>query len=114
MMVMADLLYDPQLPDTKRVEFTHNIHIQLERINWLVSSLLKFSKMDAGTVHFKQDLILVHELIEMALEPIHISIDIKEETVSIKGQDTVSLRGDFNWTVGAVLDILRHCVDSGE
>src|SRR5690625_7628677 len=106
MMVMADLLYDPQLPDTKRVEFTHNIHIQLERINWLVSSLLKFSKMDAGTVHLKQDLILLHELIEKVLESVHIPLDIKEQTVSINGQDTVSLRGDFNWTFEALLHIL--------
>ena len=111
MMVMADLLYDPKLPDSKRMEFTHNIHIQLERINWLVSSLLKFSKMDAGTVHFKQDLILVHELIEKALEPVHIPLDIKEQTVSINGQDTVSLRGDFNWTVEALLNILKNCVE---
>src|SRR5690625_7222199 len=103
MMVMADLLYDPQLPDTKRVEFTHNIHIQLERTNWLVSSLLKFSKMDAGAVHFKQDLILVHELIEMALDPIHIPLDIKEQTVAIKAQATASLRVDFSCTVKDVV-----------
>src|SRR5690606_16460644 len=55
MMVMADLLSDSNLPDEKRTEFTNNIRIQLERIEWLVSSLLKLSKIDAGTAQFKKE-----------------------------------------------------------
>ena len=55
MTVMAELLSDVALPTTKRTEFTRNIHIQLQRIDWLVTSLLKLSKIDAGTVQFKKD-----------------------------------------------------------
>lgn len=54
MTVMADLLSAPDLPPVKRTEFTHHIRIQLERIDWLVSSLLKLSKMDAKTIPFKK------------------------------------------------------------
>lgn len=54
MTVMADLLSDPDLNVEKRMEFTRKISLQLERIGWLVSSLLKFSKIDAGTIHFKK------------------------------------------------------------
>ena len=93
MMVMADLLSDAELPTEKRTEFTHNIRIQLERIEWLVSSLLKLSKIDAGTVQFKKDQISVKKLIQKALEPVLIPMDIKEQTVSIKGEDTVI----FSW-----------------
>lgn len=54
MTVMADLLRDPELPQAKRTEFTRNIRIQLERIDWLVTSLLKLSKIEAKTVSFKR------------------------------------------------------------
>ena len=54
MTVMADLLSATDLPPAKRTEFTHHIRIQLERIDWLVSSLLKLSKMDAKTIPFKK------------------------------------------------------------
>lgn len=54
MTVMADLLSAPDLPPLKRTKFTHHIRIQLERIDWLVSSLLKLAKMDAGTIPFKK------------------------------------------------------------
>lgn len=111
MTVMADLLSDAGLPDEKRQEFTRNIRIQLERIDWLVSSLLKLSKIDAGTVYFKKDLIAVEKLIQKALEPMLIPMDIRQQTVSVEGEDTVSFRGDLNWTAEALINILKNCVE---
>lgn len=111
MTVMADLLSNPDLPPAKRTEFTHNIRIQLERIEWLVSSLLKLSKIDAKTIRFKKDRISVKKLIQKALEPVLIPMDIKGQTVSIAGDDNVSFVGDFNWTAEAVINILKNGVE---
>jgi signal transduction histidine kinase len=111
MTVMADLLGDPKLPVAKRMEFTRNIRIQLERIDWLVSSLLKLSKIDAGTVLFKKDQVKIGELIQKALGPVLIPMDIKAQTVSIKGDDKVTFLGDLNWTAEAVINILKNCVE---
>lgn len=111
MTVMVDLLSQADLPREKRMEFTHRIRNQLERIDWLVSSLLKISKIDAGTVVFKRDKIVVKELIQRALDPVLIPMDIKEKTVSIKGDETVSFLGDFKWTVEALINILKNCVE---
>lgn len=111
MTVMADLLSSADLPPVKRMEFTHNIRIQLERIDWLVSSLLKLSKMDAKTIPFKKEPVLVKQLIQQALEPVLIPMDIKEQTVSINGDDNVSFIGDFNWTSEALINILKNGVE---
>lgn len=109
--VMADLLSAPDLPPAKRTEFTHHIRIQLERIDWLVSSLLKLSKMDAKTIPFKKDRIPMKSLIQKALEPVMIPMDIKGQTISIAGDDDVSFVGDFNWTAEAVINILKNGVE---
>jgi signal transduction histidine kinase len=111
MMVMSDLLREDRLPNAKRSEFTNNIRIQLERIDWLVSSLLKLSKIDAGAVHFKQEPVIVYKLIQKALEPLLIPIDIKELKVSIYRDENVSFLGDFNWTTEALINILKNCVE---
>lgn len=111
MTVMADLLSAPDLPPAKRTEFTHHIRIQLERIDWLVSSLLKLSKMDAKSIPFKKDRIPMKNLIQKALEPVSIPMDIKGQTVSIVGDDDVSFIGDFNWTAEAVINILKNGVE---
>jgi signal transduction histidine kinase len=114
MMVMADLLSRSKLSEEKRVEFTRNIRIQLERMEWLVSSLLKLSKIDAGTVQFKKDPISIPRLIQKSVEAVLIPMDIKEQSLSIVGDENVSLLGDFNWTVEALINILKNCVEHTE
>jgi signal transduction histidine kinase len=111
MMVMADLLSNPNINPSKREEFTRNIGAQLERMDWLVSSLLKLSKIDAGTVQFKKDRISVHMLIEKAVAPILIPMDIKEQTLKVTGEESVAYRGDFNWSAEAIINILKNCVE---
>ncbi|MEH7385308.1 HAMP domain-containing sensor histidine kinase [Bacillus sp. JJ1521] len=118
MMVMADLLGDAKLDDVKRAEFTNNIRVQLERIEWLVSSLLKLSKIDAGTVPFKKDTVYVSELVERVIHPVLVPMDIKQQTLMVNGDKEVSFIGDFNWTAEALINILKNCVehtqDAGE
>lgn len=111
MTVMADLLSDPELHVEKRTEFTRKITVQLERIGWLVSSLLKFSKIDAGTIHFKKDQVQVSKLVRKSLEPMLIPMDIKEQRVLIDGEDSTTFAGDLNWTTEAIINILKNCVE---
>lgn len=111
MMVMSDLLGDTKLDEAKREEFTNNIRVQLERIEWLVSSLLKLSKIDAGTVPFKKDPIFVSELVEQAIQPVLVPMDIKQQTLNVTGDKVVSFIGDFNWTTEAIINILKNCVE---
>ncbi|WP_019419739.1 sensor histidine kinase [Paenibacillus sp. OSY-SE] len=114
MTVMADLLRDPELPQAKRTEFSRNIRIQLERIDWLVTSLLKLSKIEAKTVQFKQDRVPVNMLVQKALEPVLIPMDIKDISVSVQGEDTVAFVGDLHWTAEALINILKNCVEHTE
>lgn len=114
MTVMADLLRDPELPQAKRTEFTRNIRIQLERIDWLVTSLLKLSKIEAKTVSFKKDRVPVNMLVQKALEPVLIPMDIKDISVSVQGEETVAFVGDLHWTAEALINILKNCVEHTE
>ncbi len=111
MLVMADLLSDSKLPEAKRSEFTHKIVLQLERIDWLVSSLLKLSKIDAGTAVFKKELVKVPELLEKAIEPLLIPMDIKEQSISLKGEESTSFIGDLKWSQEAFINILKNCIE---
>ncbi|MGM0901635.1 MAG: ATP-binding protein [Bacillota bacterium] len=111
MMVMADLLRDKNLDDQKRAEFTRNLQIQLERMEWLVSSLLKLSKIDAGTIAFKKEKVMVKELVRTAVEPLLVPMDIKMQSLDIRGDDTASFLGDFNWTAEALINIIKNCVE---
>lgn len=111
MTVMADILRDNTLDERKREEFTRNLQVSLERMEWLVSSLLKLSKMDAGTIIFKKEKVAVPSLIHKAVEPLLVPMDIKMQTLTIKGDEKATFNGDFNWTVEALINIIKNCVE---
>lgn len=47
MTVMTDLLLEEDLPAEKRLEFLKGISAQLEKMQWMITTLLKISKFDA-------------------------------------------------------------------
>lgn len=111
MMVMADLLSDSGLSDEKRTEFTRNLNIQMQRMDWLVSSLLKLSKIDAGTIAFRKEPVMVKNLIEKAIDPLLVPMDIKMQQLDIQGEKLTAFSGDLNWTTEALINILKNCVE---
>ncbi len=111
MLVMVDLLSDDKLPPDRRTEFTRNISVQLERMEWLISSLLKLSKIDAGTVYFRRDVVEVKPLIHQALEPLLIPLDIKGVSLDIQGDPSVSFIGDGKWTAEALINMVKNAAE---
>lgn len=111
MRVMSDLLSNNDLESEKRIEFTNNIEMQLDRMQWLLTSLLKLSKIDAGTVSFKKDRVAVSELIRKSTEPLLIPIEIKNQTLVIEGGSNVSFTGDLYWTTEALINIIKNCIE---
>ncbi len=114
MMVMTDLLNSDSLDTNKRKEFMKNLEHQLQRMDWLLSSLLKISKIDAGTIHFKKDPINVEELIKQAMKPLLIPMELKEQKLIIEGDPSTSYYGDLNWTAEAVINIMKNCIEHTE
>lgn len=111
MLVMIDLLSQQNLTEEKRIEFTGNIEKQLERMDWLLSSLLKLSKIDAGTAIFKKETIVVEDLVLQSLEPLRIPIELKNQDLLITGENSVTFIGDQDWTSEALINILKNCVE---
>ena len=114
MMVMIDLLSDENLNSEKRIEFTKNIEMQLERMDWLLTSLLKLSKIDAGTITFKKDKVKVSELIKKAMSPLLIPMELKEQKLIIDGNENTSFTGDLNWSTEAIVNIVKNCIEHTE
>lgn len=109
--VMLDLLDNPSLPQHRKEEFTANIQKQLDRMDWLVKSLLKLSKLDAGTVTFQKQSISLSQLIQSALSTLEIPLEVKNITVNITSHDPLKIVADEKWTQEAILNVLKNAVE---
>lgn len=109
MMMMNELLYKEE-SEEKRKEFIDIEEKQLEKMNWLIQNLLKLSKLDAGTIQLKEEKVPISKLIDESLSPFLIQMDIEEKVVEKRLNDSV-LTIDENWTVEAIRNIIKNCIE---
>ena len=110
MTVMADLLSKPDLPQRKNG--VHSQYPYSARTNRLACFFLIKAIENRGKDNpVQKDQVFVNKLIQKALEPVLIPLEIKDQAVSIKGDDNVSFVGDFKWTAEALINILKNGVE---
>ena len=104
MMIMSELLSDA--PPEKQGEFIANIQSSLYRTEWLVSALLKMAKLDAKAVEFKKEEISSDILIERALSPLKIQLELKEQEISVANSQVFYC--DKRWTAEALSNVIKN------
>ena len=109
MYMINDILTNEKDEKVKK-EFLLKNKNQIERIEWLVISLLKMSRLDSGTVKLKKEKIKIKDLINKAIEPIKVSLDLKSINLELNlSNDTVLV--DINWTKEAILNIIKNACE---
>lgn len=111
MLVMSELLQDEDLPAEKRKEFMTQIQAQLKRIEWLVTTLLKISKIDASAIVFHKEKILLKEVLLNAVASISIPMEIKEQQLLLDCEESIWIDADRNWCIEAFVNILKNCME---
>lgn len=109
MMVLNDLLICED-NGMKREEMLKTQSAQLDRMNWLIQTLLKISKLDAGTIVLKKEEIPAEKLIEEAIKPFMIQFDVRN-IAYITECHAQTVICDLNWTVEALQNIIKNCIE---
>lgn len=100
-----------EITETKRQELLKEMRRLTDRLRWLTDSLLKISKLDAGTAQFEQENVNVKELLQDASEAILIPMDIKNQSLVLDIADELSFLGDKKWSTEAIGNILKNCME---
>lgn len=110
MTLTTTMLRTTELTDEKRIELTGELRSLLTRTDWLVETLLKISKLDAGTVKLAKDAVSVSELISRSAAPIAIPMDLRNQALVVN-YNGESFIGDLIWSAEALGNILKNCVE---
>lgn len=100
-----------ELQPEQRSEYIREIVSLLTRIEWLIAALLKIAQLESGVVAFEQTPIKVKELIQKSLAPLEILLEIKDIALEITIADNVCFKGDFFWSMEAIGNILKNCLE---
>ena len=109
MMMMCELLENEENPD-KRQEFVAVINNQLSKMKWLITNILKISKLDADATEFKREEVSISKVLDDSLKPFVLTAELKNVAIQNGANDFV-FNGDESWTVEAVSNIVKNCLE---
>ena len=84
----------------------------LVRMDWLLTSLLKLSRLDAGIVVFQKEQVNINSLITAALQPLQIPMELHNISLQADVPPGITIDGDFNWLSEALQNIFKNCMES--
>ena len=104
------VLNDEHLSDDKALYYRRNIKKQLEKLQWLIETLLKMSKIDAKTAIFHRQEIFVKDILTKAMEPLAIPMELKEQKLILSCTNE-KIYVDDQWTMEAFGNLIKNAME---
>ena len=104
------VLNDEHLSNDKALYYRRDIKKQLEKLQWLIETLLKMSKIDAKTAIFHRREILAKDILTKAIEPFAIPMELKEQKCVLNCSNE-KMFVDEQWTMEAFSNLIKNAME---
>lgn len=119
--VLLDSLNDnPDMDYSTRKKFIYEALNQVNGMSWMIVSMLKLSRIDAGVVEFNNENISINKIIEEAVGNLEVIAEIKnvniEKNIDNRNEDELNksdiyINGDYNWNREALQNIIKNAIE---
>lgn len=111
MILYQEILSDePEHPDTVR-EFSMKMGTALKRMERLILSMLKITRLDTGNITFERRICSVSELISHSVRDLLERARQEEKEIRITGNPDLTLNCDLAWTSEAIGNLVKNALD---
>ena len=108
--VYIDLLQDQSLAPAQREEFVHNMQGQLEKLSFLMDSMIKMSRLESGVIQLSPQMASLNETSLTAIRQVYQKAQAKNIHLSFDARQDIQLQHDRNWTTEAIFNLLDNAV----
>lgn len=110
-ILLDNLIKNPDMEAGLRKQFTYEVFSQVSGMNWMIVSMLKLSRIDAGVVEFEKEEVCLAELIKEASDNLAIISEIKNVPVNVCTDTDCVIYGDYNWNREAIQNIIKNAIE---
>ena len=93
--------------------YLEQIQKQLQRLTRLEEALLLLSRIDAGTLALEKEEVDVFTLLVLAADNLQELLDASGTSVEIPEQGGMMVMADLDWTMEAVMNLMKNCLEHG-
>lgn len=103
-------LQDPALPIQKQKEFHLKVELQLKKLEWLMGSLIKISKIETGIIQINKEKKSINETILKAIDMVTLKAEDKNIDIILNYDKEYIIAHDTNWTTEALFNIIENAI----
>jgi len=111
MIVYNDILLNKHVSKEQSDVFLLNSRNQMYRMNWLIKSLLRLARLDAGAIQFNMELQSLNETVMYSLEALDEKIENTGVKVNVNQKNEVIFSHDREWICEALMNVLKNCIE---
>lgn len=111
LIILDNLIDNPEMDYQTRVEFLHDLKRETTRIQSLIQSILKLSKFDSNTVQFIKQDIYLKQIVDETIKNTGSLADLKNIKINVEGNKKIKLNCDLLWQIEAITNILKNCIE---
>lgn len=110
MKLYAGILQKPNLTEDKRQMFLTTLEEQINKLDFLMQSLIHMSRLETGTFVLHPAEGRLHETIALAMSTVWAKAEQKDIEISVECDPEITVQHDPKWTAEAIGNILDNAV----
>lgn len=92
-------------------DYSAQIERQLYRLTYLEEALLLLSRIDAGTLIMKESTVDIFTILTLASDNLQELFEKEGVSVDIPEGGQISVKADLEWTMEAIMNLLKNCME---
>jgi signal transduction histidine kinase len=109
------LLYSQLILENKNIDehskmMLNDIKKQSERLNFLIQSLIKMSRLESGVIELSKSNSQIYKTIYKSVQEVYLSADNKNIDIKVDIDKKISANYDSKWTIEAIVNILENAI----
>lgn len=105
-----DFLEDTTLTNDERKEFSEIIIYSLNKLMFLVESMIKISRLESGVIQLTKRNLSINDTILLGIKQVYKTARSKDIDIIFHPKEQINLNHDGNWTGEALFNILENAV----
>ncbi|ERI91768.1 ATPase/histidine kinase/DNA gyrase B/HSP90 domain protein [Clostridiales bacterium oral taxon 876 str. F0540] len=111
MIVYNDIMLSKELDKNQRQTFLLSNQNQLNRMNWLIQSMLKLAKLDARAIELRKEKQSLNETVEEAVDALESKASENNVKIIRKCNYDIYLEHDRLWLEEALINIIKNGIE---
>lgn len=112
-ILLDDMVDNPDMDEDIKNKFIAECNRQVGGMNWMIVSMLKLSRLDAGMVEFENKRFFVVDMIREAVDNLSVLAELRGLKVEYDPEmlQDIILCADYNWNREALQNIIKNALE---